>query len=49
MDQTLEVVIVPVSDIAAAFTWAVQELKASGETPLIPMSHRSRFGDGVGS
>jgi catechol 2,3-dioxygenase-like lactoylglutathione lyase family enzyme len=25
-------------------TWAVQQLKVRGETPLIPMDHRSRFG-----
>jgi predicted enzyme related to lactoylglutathione lyase len=25
-------------------SWAVQELKARGETPLIPVEHRSRFG-----
>lgn len=25
-------------------TWAVQELKVRGETPLIPEDHRSRFG-----
>ncbi len=25
-------------------TWAVQELKVRGETPLIPVDHRSRFG-----
>jgi predicted enzyme related to lactoylglutathione lyase len=24
--------------------WAVQELKVRGETPLIPLEHRSRFG-----
>ena len=25
-------------------TWAVQQIKARGETPLIPLEHRSRFG-----
>ncbi len=25
-------------------SWAVQELKVRGETPLIPQEHRSRFG-----
>jgi predicted enzyme related to lactoylglutathione lyase len=25
-------------------TWAVQELKARAETPLIPLEHRGRFG-----
>jgi catechol 2,3-dioxygenase-like lactoylglutathione lyase family enzyme len=25
-------------------TWAVQELKVRGETPLIPVEHRGRFG-----
>jgi predicted enzyme related to lactoylglutathione lyase len=25
-------------------SWAVQELKARGETPLIPLDHRGRFG-----
>ena len=25
-------------------TWAVQQLKVRGETPLIPVDHRSRFG-----
>jgi catechol 2,3-dioxygenase-like lactoylglutathione lyase family enzyme len=25
-------------------SWAVQELKARGETPLIPIEHRGRFG-----
>ena len=25
-------------------SWAVQQLKARGETPLIPLDHRSRFG-----
>ncbi|MEO5703759.1 MAG: VOC family protein [Candidatus Limnocylindrales bacterium] len=25
-------------------SWAVQELKVRGETPLIPVEHRSRFG-----
>lgn len=25
-------------------TWSVQELKVRGETPLIPVDHRSRFG-----
>lgn len=25
-------------------TWAVQQLKARAETPLIPLEHRSRFG-----
>ena len=26
-------------------TWAVQQLKARGEKPLIPVDHRGRFGD----
>ena len=26
-------------------SWAVQQLKVRGETPLIPVEHRSRFGD----
>jgi hypothetical protein len=25
-------------------SWAVQELKVRGETPLIPLDHRGRFG-----
>jgi hypothetical protein len=25
-------------------TWAVQQLKVRGETPLIPLDHRGRFG-----
>jgi catechol 2,3-dioxygenase-like lactoylglutathione lyase family enzyme len=25
-------------------TWAIQQIKARGETPLIPLEHRSRFG-----
>jgi len=28
-------------------TWAVQQLKARGETPLIPLDHRSRFAAGA--
>jgi predicted enzyme related to lactoylglutathione lyase len=28
-------------------TWAVQQLKARGETPLIPPDARGRFGEGV--
>jgi predicted enzyme related to lactoylglutathione lyase len=28
-------------------TWAVQQLKARGETPLIPLDARGRFGEGV--
>ena len=27
-------------------TWAVQQLKVRGETPLIPLDHRGRFGAG---
>ena len=27
-------------------TWAVQELKVRGDTPLIPVEHRGRFGEG---
>ena len=28
-------------------TWAVQEIKARGEKPLIPHDHRGRFGEGA--
>jgi catechol 2,3-dioxygenase-like lactoylglutathione lyase family enzyme len=28
-------------------TWAVQQIKARAEKPLIPIDHRSRFGEGV--
>ncbi len=28
-------------------SWAVQQLKVRGETPLIPHEHRGRFGEGV--
>jgi predicted enzyme related to lactoylglutathione lyase len=28
-------------------SWAVQQLKARGEKPLIPFDHRGRFGEGV--
>ena len=28
-------------------TWAVQQLKARGETPLIPHEHRTRFAEGA--
>ena len=28
-------------------TWAIQQLKARGEKPLIPVEHRGRFGEGV--
>jgi predicted enzyme related to lactoylglutathione lyase len=28
-------------------TWAVQELRARGEKPLIPVEHRGRFGEGT--
>jgi hypothetical protein len=28
-------------------TWAVQQIKARGETPLIPLDARGRFGEGV--
>ena len=28
-------------------TWAVQQLKARAEKPLIPREHRGRFGEGV--
>lgn len=28
-------------------SWAVQQLKARGEKPLIPLDHRGRFGEGV--
>jgi predicted enzyme related to lactoylglutathione lyase len=28
-------------------SWAVQQLKARGEKPLIPHEHRGRFGEGV--
>jgi len=28
-------------------SWAVQQLKARGEKPLIPHDHRGRFGEGV--
>src|SRR6187551_2539785 len=28
-------------------TWAVQQLKARGEKPLIPVEHRGRFGEGI--
>ena len=77
MDWTLEVVVLPVSDIDASITfyrdrvgecsetmvfspddggtflgfsgpdgntWAVQQLKVRGDTPLIPLEHRRRFG-----
>ena len=27
-------------------SWAVQELKVRGQTPLIPLEHRGRFGEG---
>jgi hypothetical protein len=44
MDWTLEVVILPVSDIDASVAWGVRELKIRKEKPLIPMEHRGRFG-----
>ena len=28
-------------------TWSVQQIKARGETPLIPLDARGRFGEGV--
>ena len=28
-------------------TWAVQQLKARADRPLIPLDHRGRFGEGV--
>ena len=28
-------------------TWSVQQIKARAEKPLIPVDHRSRFGEGV--
>ena len=28
-------------------TWSVQQIKARAEMPLIPMDHRSRFGEGM--
>ena len=28
-------------------TWSVQQIKARADTPLIPLDHRERFGEGV--
>lgn len=28
-------------------TWAVQQIRARADTPLIPLEHRARFGEGV--
>jgi hypothetical protein len=28
-------------------TWAVQQIRARGDRPLIPLDHRERFGEGV--
>ncbi len=28
-------------------TWSVQQIKARGEKPLIPLDHRERYGEGV--
>ena len=30
-------------------TWAVQQIRARADKPLIPVEHRGRFGEGIGS
>lgn len=45
MDWTLEVTITFFGlDDPDGNSWAVQELKVRGETPLIPVEHHGRFG-----
>jgi hypothetical protein len=45
MDWTLEVTITFFGlDDPDGNSWAVQELKVPGETPLIPVEHHGRFG-----
>ena len=43
----VEVSEIQVFDERDGGTWAVQQIKARGETPLIPLDARGRFGEGV--
>ena len=48
MDWTLEVVILPVSDLTSAIESYRDKVggdKVCGDKPLIPLDHRGRFGD----